>query len=149
MSHALLPYWSGLCGYMPRCVFKSSTHKDGWKLNYWRKASDGRGGGGTGGGYSGIRSTGIVQSTLILSCCRIFWGLKFSIPGVFLGRKFGTFFWFLYLRWNVFEDCCSHTATTTFNFLFFFFFRVISFNSLREILQAWIFGSGELVFEAG
>ena len=102
------PILIGLWGYMPRCVFKSFTHKDGWKLNYWRKASDGRGGGGEGTPELDRQ----VQSTLILSCCRMFWGLEFSIPGVFLGRKFGKFFWFLYLCWNVFEGCCSHTATT-------------------------------------
>ena len=84
-------------------------------------------------------------------------------------------FWFLYLCCNVFEDSCSHTATTrvympaaqsripdeeklnsygtinrqpqTFNF--FSFFRVILFNPLREILKAWIFGSGEMGSRGG
>ena len=155
------PILIGLWGYMPRCVFKSFTHKDGWKLNYWRKASDGQGGGGWGGGTPELDRQ--VQSTLILSCCRMFWGLEFSIPGVFLGRKFGKFFWFLYLCWNVFEDCCSHTATTRvyicqprssrvpdeekinlygtinkqpqiFNFLFFFFFlRYIIWSIERNL----------------
>ena len=67
---------------------------------------------------------------------RIFWGLKFSIPGLFLGRKiwqvfFGGVAWF---KWGFFGV--------------FIFFRVISFNPFWEFLglgnSAWdfFFGGG-------
>ena len=41
MSHALLPYWFRLCGYMARCVFKSFAHVSLVDGNNRCKASDG------------------------------------------------------------------------------------------------------------